>query len=244
MLAAWSGAAGGSTACANVDAATRGVAPAFIVDVDRAPPIRVRGGGDDPEALVRAAPAATARLAAHGLRWRVPIDVVVHPDVRAFVRATGQTTPTLRAWTTWSTVHLLPRATWRSADDDAVVARLAHELCHAALAQRRATVDDAAAHRAPRFVTEGICSVVAGQARERAPVEHVRAGLASGARVDFYDEATFSYALAHHVFAAIDRCASDNGAALLSIYDRTSDGAGVVEVIGPPAAWLDGCPSP
>jgi hypothetical protein len=203
--------------------------------------VRVRGdGGADVDALARAVPAAAARLQRAGLRWQVPVDVVVHANVRAFVAATGQTTPTLRAWTTWSTVHLLPRWTWRLDDDDATVARLTHELCHAALHQRHPDATTAERRRAPRFVTEGVCSVVAGQSRERAARDDVRRAVARGDRVDFDDDPAFAYAYAHHVFAAVEACGV---IALVDVVDRTGAGARVEDVLGPPAAWLEGCPA-
>ncbi len=208
-------------------------APVVVVEAPR-------GLARDAAALVRALPAASERLRAHGLLWRVPLHVVVHDDVAGFVRATGQTTASLRAWTTWDTVHLLPRDTWSRDDDDAVVARLAHELCHAALAQRRADVDDARAHRAPRFVTEGACSVVAQQAVERMPLADVRVRVDDGERVDFDDDPVFAYALAHHVFASFVACRGDS--ALLDVVDRAAGGERVEALLGDdPTAWLDGC---
>ncbi len=167
--------------------------------------------------------------------------MIVHDDVAGFVRATGRTTPSLRAWTTWQTVHLMPRATWQRGDEEAVVARLAHELCHAALVQRRDDFADALAHRGPRFVGEGVCSVVAEQGRERMPLATVRARIDDGARVDFDDDPTFSYALAHHVFASFVACRGN--AALLDVVDRSAAGERVQALLGDdPTTWLDGCP--
>jgi hypothetical protein len=211
-----------------------------------APPVVVSASSrleHDAATVRRALPAAAERLRARGLRWRLPVRVVVVDDVAAFVRATGQTTPSLRAWTAWDTVHLLPLQTWQRNDDDVVVGRLAHELCHAAVAQRRQSVADARAHHAPRFVVEGVCSVIAEQGEARWPVQAVQARLADGADVDFGDDSAFSYAFAHHVFAALARCEGDS--ALVNAVDQTSNGARVQEVLGEePARWLVGCVEP
>jgi hypothetical protein len=214
-------------------------APGGVVVVVTAAPRHAR----DAAAIVRALPAAAKRLGAHGLALpatTAPLHVVVHDDVAGFVRATGQTTATLRAWTTWDTVHLLPRDTWQRSDDDAVVARLTHEACHAALAQRHQDVDDARSHRPPRFVSEGVCSVVAEQAESRLGPDEVVARLEGGARVDFDENPTFSYAFAHHVFARLARCRGDE--ALFDVVDRTSAGERVEAVLGAaPSAWLQRC---
>jgi hypothetical protein len=193
---------------------------------------------DDVTALRSAFPRAAARLVAAGLRWRVPVHIVVHDDVDSFVKATGQTTPTLRAWTTWDTVHLLPRDTWRSADVDAAASRLAHELCHAALLQRADDVAAARAHPVPRFVAEGLCSVAAQQGHARLSLDELRAAIVDGARVDFDDSPAFSYAYAHHVFAAVVACRGPG--ALVAAWDAAADGARVEDLLGAsPPRWLD-----
>jgi hypothetical protein len=193
---------------------------------------------DDVTVLRSAFPRAAARIVAAGLRWRLPLRIVVHDDVDGFVKATGQTTPTLRAWTTWDTVHLLPRDTWRSADVDATASRLAHELCHAALLQRADDVAAARARPVPRFVAEGLCSVAAQQEHARLSLAALRAAIADGARVDFEGAPAFSYAYAHHVFAAVVACRGP--AALVAAWDAAVAGARVEELLGaPPRRWLD-----
>ncbi|MCC7071056.1 MAG: hypothetical protein IT383_07030 [Deltaproteobacteria bacterium] len=91
--------------------------------------------------------------------------VVVHDTTASFVAATGHDEPALRAWTTWSTVHLLHPRLWGDDSDAVRTKRLTHELCHAALLHAFADEQAARTAELPRFFTEGACSVVAGQAR-------------------------------------------------------------------------------
>ncbi|MBM4282430.1 MAG: hypothetical protein FJ137_17310 [Deltaproteobacteria bacterium] len=249
MVASWWLVVVGSThgGCARTAASAPMVATTWTVAGGA--PVAVRGSrrlSADVAAITRALPAAAARLARAGLRWHTPIEIVLHDDVASFVRATGRTTSTLRAWTTWRTVHLLPRWTWASASEPATVARVAHELCHAALHQRHPDETAALARRAPRFVTEGVCSVLADQGAERMPIASVRARLHEqpDERVDFDADPVFAYGYAHHVFAALAACRGP--AALLAAVDDTAEGGRVEAALGaPPADWLRaGCPPP
>jgi hypothetical protein len=203
----------------------------------------VRGSernGGDVVAVASVLPMAAARLAVFGLVWRVPIHVLVHDGVRGFVRATGQTTPSLRAWTTWDAIHLMPRSTWNDADEHATLARVTHELCHASLFHRRREERDARAHHAPRFVTEGVCSVVANQGSDRLPLADVLRRRDED--VDFEADAVFAYGYAHHVFARVAACRGPT--ALAAVVDATADGVAVEIALGAdPERWLHGCPS-
>lgn len=192
--------------------------------------------------VVDALPAATARLAAFGLRLAVPSTIVIDDDVSSFVAATGQTTPTRRAWSTWNTVHLLPPSTWADNTPAAADKRIAHELCHLALWQALGTKAQAEAAHLPRFVVEGVCSVVADQGSSRLPKDQVLALLQTGRRLDFDDDSAFAYGLAHHVFAALLACRGPRE--LQRIVDVVAAGAAVQEALGSsPSRWLEeGCP--
>ncbi len=205
------------------------------------PPVTVRASADsddDATAVTASVAPALLRLQAYGLVIRGPVTILIHDDVAGFVRATGQTRASLRAWTTWGVVHLLPRSTWNDASGEATTARVAHELCHVALFHRHRDEADARAHRAPFFVTEGICSVVAAQENHRLPLAAVQAR--ADEAIDFEGGPSFAYAYAHHVVASVERCRGP--AALIALYDRTSAGEDVQSVLGShPARWLDGC---
>lgn len=199
--------------------------------------LTVQGAGaTDVNAVARAIPAACATMAARGLALQAAPDVVVHESVDSFVDATGQTVDTLRAWSTPAAVHLLTLASWRRIDDDAVVRRLTHELCHVALFQRLGE----GARRVPRSLGEGLCSVVAGQGPERMPVDEVQRRLANGDVVDFVGDSPLAYGVAHHVVAGIAACRGD--AAVLVLVDAVAAGATVADALGaPPLTFLDGC---
>lgn len=187
--------------------------------------------------VVAALDDARGVLLAWHLGLRVPSTIIVHDDVHAFVMATGQTTPSLRAWSTYDTVHLLPPETWT--DPTSTTPRLAHELCHLALWQR---VGRERAKNIPRFVGEGVCSVVAGQGEQRMPVDQVRAAASDddARAIDFDDDAAFSYGYAHAVFQAFVDCGGD----VLAVVDATAAGARVDVALGQaPRAFLEGhCP--
>ena len=191
--------------------------------------------GDADAAFVAAAKAAAdVRLAAFGLALAEDSRVIVYGDVHDFVLATGQTTPSLRAWSTYRTIHLLPPSTWT--DPSSTSSRLSHELCHLALWQR---AGEAKARAIPRFVGEGVCSVVADQGALRMPAAEVKARADDGSSVDFDDDAAFAYGYAHAVFAAAAACGID----IVDVADATAAGARVEDALGgAPRAFLDGCP--
>ena len=184
-------------------------------------------------------------LACDGLRrWhlqpRRPVHVTIHGTVDSFVTATGQSTDTLRAWTTWDHVHLLTLSSWQDHRRSAVTRRLAHELCHLGLLQRLGDERQAREARIPRAVGEGVCSVVADQASDRMGKDEVSAALAEGRSMDFVDDSSFAYAVAHHVMAAIAHCRGDES--LLRLFDDVAAGATVTDALGrPPLAFLAGC---
>lgn len=187
------GAAGCATAAARPDDAG-------------APRVVLQAGVLPARVLAEAVPEATARLAARGFALRQSTRVVVHPDPMSFFRATGQHDPGLRAWTTFETVHLMPLDVWAQADHAAVVERLAHELCHAALYQSFGSEARARAAAIPRFFEEGTCSVIAEQGPRRMSKEDVVA-LAPPMPFDiavFRGDPDVAYAASHHALALLD----------------------------------------
>jgi hypothetical protein len=186
--------------------------------------------------VIAALPAASARLQAFDLQLKQETAIVVDVDVYAFVRATGQTNPALRAWSTDKTVHLLPPSTWRDSSPLAAEKKLAHELCHVALWQAHPQA------RIPRFVVEGLCSVVADQESSRQPRASVIELLREGREVDFDDDTAFSYGLAHHTFAAVFRCRGNAG--LHEIVDVVAAGGTVEAALGKPPLQVLAEPCP
>ena len=169
----------------------------------------------DIDVVAAALPAARAQLSRWQLTWRHPVTITVHGTVHGFIQATGQTVPTLRAWSTWRDVHLLTTDTWRAHDDDDVRRRLTHELCHLGLWHRAN-----AASGLPRLLTEGVCSVVADQGNDRLDVDAVIVALDEGRAIDFADDSVFAYAVAHHVVAGLVRC--HGNAAVLAVVDAVA----------------------
>lgn len=171
-----------------------------------APRVILQTGAWPARILAAAVPEATARLAARGLALRRSTRVVVHPDPTSFFRATGQHDPGLRAWTTFATVHLMPLDVWAQADHAAVVERLAHELCHAALYQSFGSEERARGAAIPRFFEEGTCSVIAEQGPRRMSREETVA-LAPPMPFDvavFRGDPDIAYAASHHTLALLD----------------------------------------
>jgi hypothetical protein len=104
-------------------------------------------------------------LSEGGLELRAAMRIHTHATREEFERAAQHGGDGLRAWTSFDVVDFAPLADWTNSDDDAVIARLTHELCHAAVEQRFGTRERAHAARIPRFFTEGACTLVAGQER-------------------------------------------------------------------------------
>ena len=199
--------------------------------------------------VLRAAEGAVRRLQRFSLRLSSRTRVIIHSDISDFVRATGQTIPSLRAWTTYDEVHLLPPDTWRQHGPLHAEERLAHELCHAAVYQQLGTKAHARSLRLPRFVFEGICSVVAGQEARRAPLALIRQRLVEHSVEDllgndaFADDGAIAYGAAHHLFA---RWFELRGAkALLPLLAELSAGKSVEEALGAaPLELLGIAPAP
>lgn len=222
------------TGCATPSVPTTPPGPRLVRCGDAT--VAVEGKGKDVARIVDALPAACARLDAAGLIPVGDVPLRIHDDVDAFVAATGQLVETLRAWSTVDGVDLLTPASWHRSDDVAQQRRVAHELCHVALFRRTR-----AGRPPPRALAEGICSVAAGQADERLPLEEVRRRAAAGEAIDFVDDSAFAYGVAHHVVEGIWRCRGPAG--LLSAVDAMAGSVEVVVALGaPPLAFLDGCP--
>jgi hypothetical protein len=107
--------------------ATRIATPSAVVVSADAPPITLSARGAlaarDLERVRRLLPAAQAQLRGWGLLWRRPVVVEIHSEPSTFIRASGQTVPTLRAWSTWQRIDLLTTDTWERATGAAAIAR-------------------------------------------------------------------------------------------------------------------------
>jgi hypothetical protein len=163
---------------------------------------------NDPGWVRTSVPAAMARLRAAGLDIQQATTIEVHADVDSFVKRTGVTNANLRAWSTAQRIDLIDRWAWRNADDEHTIARLTHELCHAAVYQRlhalqvKADVPDSTP---PRTLQEGLCSWVARQGPDRMPWPDVVAWHREHSNVDVFADAAFdqhtdvAYGAAHHL---------------------------------------------
>ncbi len=160
--------------------------------------------------------------------WQHPVVVEIHSDPSTFIRATGQTVPTLRAWSTWHRVDLLTTDTWARATDLDVEQRLTHELCH--LGSWHRASNEAQARLLPRLVSEGVCSVVADQHTLRLDAEAVQNDLDNGRAIDFADDSSFAYAVAHHVVAGQVVCRGQ--ASVTALIDAFYSGADVDTALG------------
>jgi hypothetical protein len=157
--------------------------------------------GDASGAIHQAVAPAVAALEARGLRLRTPPRIIVHGDGAAFRLATGQTDRSLRAWSTWNSVQLMPLSTWTRPDAPGIRERVTHELCHVALYHGFGDEARARAVRIPRFFEEGVCSVIAQQPRPDLMVSGSMP-LESSA---FVTDPQAAYAAAHRVIEFLDR---------------------------------------
>lgn len=155
--------------------------------------------------MQRALEPAIALLKARGLVIEHTPHIIVHADAMSFFAATKQTDTATRAWTTWSTVHLMPLSTWAKHDDEGVRQRVTHELCHVALYQRFGSEQQAKAARIPRFFEEGLCSVVAQQERPDLVTIAYVAPPMPFEMTHFLADPEVAYAAAHHAIAFLDR---------------------------------------
>ncbi len=171
-------------------------------------------------ALALAAPRAQrfAALAA-------PVTITLHPSHAALEHAASRPGyPWLRAWARYATIELQSPRTWGGlgglvgARRGRVVELLAHELAHCAMWQRAGDAQTWLYKGIPRWFTEGLASVAAGQDdRQRGLAELARfydsagatssAGGAGGAdplsesEALYLGQAELVYGAAHHAFA-------------------------------------------
>ncbi len=132
--------------------------------------------------------------------------LVVHDTTASFVAATGHDEPALRAWTTWSAVHLMHPRRWGDDSEATRTERITHELCHAAVLHAFADQAAAVAARVPRFFAEGACSVVAGQARLPLGAVVARAAGALPLTVAWFtDDPDVAYGASHALAALVVR---------------------------------------
>ena len=152
----------------------------------------------------RALPTALATLQSANLAVRQRSELRLHTTVRSFVLDTGQSAPWLRAWTTFTTVHLLTPDYWRDHSLEAKQERLTHELCHLAIYQRFPSNEAAREANIPNWFLEGSCSALAGQGKRRVPFDVLRARLrgADPLRAPPHSH-HLAYAAAHHAVAAL-----------------------------------------
>ena len=80
-------------------------------------------------------PFVDARLKAFAIHLKRRILVQIHPSVKEFVNATGQTKAWLRAWSTYATIHVLTPDHWGNRSLRAQQERLTHELSHCGIYQ-------------------------------------------------------------------------------------------------------------
>lgn len=207
------------SSCASDDAARGGAGAPPIAYVE----------GDATGAIRRSLAPALALLEARGLSLAQPPMIVVHQDSAAFLAATGQVDPSLRAWTTWRTVNLMPLDSWSKHDDVGVRQRIAHELCHVALYQSFGSEARAKAARIPRFFEEGVCSVVAQQQRpDLATIAFVAPPMPF--EVGFFvADPEVAYAAAHHAVAFLDRKLEPRWLQDVLLEAQKDGGAGCIE---------------
>jgi hypothetical protein len=133
--------------------------------------------------------------------------VEIHPTVRGFVNATGQTKPWLRAWATYATVHLLTPDHWGNRSAQAKAERLAHELTHCTIYQAFPSAQEAARARIPFWFQEGLASVVAGQGHRRMPMTEIvqkqRTSCPLVDRVASGMNTKLAYGASHHAVAQL-----------------------------------------
>jgi hypothetical protein len=194
-------------------------------------PITARDAARLPPVIVAAERAARERLRPFSLEPQRPVLIQVARSRAQFEEETGQTDPLLRAWTEIDVVTFAPLETWSDRSPRAVAARVAHELCHAAIAQRFGSRERVRAAHLPRFFEEGACSVAADQAELRLPLQEVRARATEDvlSADAFRRDPALSYAAAHHLMAAVRAAHGDD--VFASIVDAAAeDGApGCVE---------------
>ncbi|ABS25598.1 hypothetical protein [Anaeromyxobacter sp. Fw109-5] len=161
------------------------------------------------DALAEAAPRAQ-RFGA----LAVPVTIALHPSHAALERAASRPGyPWLRAWARYATVDLQSPRTWGllGARRARVAELLAHELAHCAMWQRAGDAQTWMYKGIPRWFTEGLASLAAGQAERHgdlAALAGYYAGVAGGgadplseSEALYLGRAEVVYGAAHHAVA-------------------------------------------
>ena len=199
------------------------VAETRMVDVDAGGArFRIVHGPDDAGAarLVAAALADAAPRAQRFGALAVPVTITLHPSHAALEGAASREGyPWLRAWARYATVELQSPRTFGllGARRARVAELLAHELAHCAMWQRAGDAETWTYKGIPRWFTEGLASVAAGQEARHGDLATIarfyddaadRAGAPGGAGADPLSDsealvlgrAALVYGAAHHAF--------------------------------------------
>ena len=134
--------------------------------------------GDDRAArqVLRALETAAARAQRWG-RLSHEVTITIHPDHAALEAAVDRAGyDWLRGWARFQTVDLQSPRSWKErAKDHRVVELLAHELTHCAMYQRAGDERTWMHKEIPRWFSEGVASVTAGQGYRHGGPEDLRA---------------------------------------------------------------------
>jgi hypothetical protein len=95
-----------------------------------------------------------------------PTKIRTHETHKEFEKSAAHEGDLLRGWTKLDVIDLAPISEWARRDDEGVVQRVTHELCHAAIEQRFGSAERARAAHVPRLFSEGACTIIAGQMRD------------------------------------------------------------------------------
>lgn len=159
--------------------------------------------------LLDALPLALAALERHGLRLFQTTEVRLYENLAAFREGSGRRASWLRAWTEFQRVHVSPPRAWRHRSARALLERLTHELCHAAVFQSFGSEKAALFARIPWWFSEGTASVVADQGARRAPLDVVLAWAGEESPLErtrfSHGEEALAYSAAHHAMALVKR---------------------------------------
>ena len=147
---------------------------------------------------------AITRCEQSGLLLRQPSEVWVHKNVASFVNASKQSAHTLRAYSRYAIVHILPTQYWSESSPSDVENRLVHELVHLATFQNLGSEKQARTIAPPFWFLEGVASVLSNQARIRLPKADMLRRLKTQNGIDIIArvDSTLAYAIAHHTCAA------------------------------------------
>ncbi|WP_242344518.1 hypothetical protein [Anaeromyxobacter terrae] len=186
--------------------------------------------GPEDEGEARSVAAALALAAPRAQRFgplAVPVTITLHPSHAALEHAAARPGyPWLRAWARYATIELQSPRTWRDggllgrlvgARRGRVAELLAHELAHCAMWQRAGDAQTWLYRGIPRWFTEGLASVAAGQEERHGDLaalarfyDGAAASPAAGAggadplsesEALYLGQAELVYGAAHHAFA-------------------------------------------